>query len=154
MSAAPDAAAYPLPHLPIVMVACCGQKLDRAAPAEDLYTSDLFRKSRAWAERFGVYWFILSAKHGVVAPGQVIKPYDETLNDMDPHELAMWGKRVSYQWGESDRWGKGRRPVVVLAGSRYRRWCDGRGWHVPMAGLGIGHQKAWLKAQLSQAVPA
>lgn len=38
------------------------------APAADLYTSDWFRKARAYAERYADTWFVLSALHGVLAP--------------------------------------------------------------------------------------
>lgn len=128
---------------PLVLVACSGQKLDHAAEAQDLYVGDLFKKSRAWAERFGWCWYILSAKHGVLPPGKVIKPYDLTLNDMTPHELAAWSRMVG------DHLLPGRR-TVILAGERYRLWAKHRpDVDVPMAGLRIGQQKAWLKAQLS-----
>lgn len=127
---------------PIVLVACSGQKLDHAAPAQDLYTSDLFKKARAWAEKFGGRWYILSAKHGVVPPGQIIKPYDETLNDKTGHERACWNALVRAQFGEPSC------GVVVLAGEKYRGWLSGIPHDVPMAGLGIGQQKAWLKSQV------
>ena len=131
---------------PVVLVACGAAKLPHAACAADLYTGDLFRKSRAWAERYGHCWLILSAKHGLLPPGAWIEPYDETLTTKSPAELAEWGRRVSHQWVHDDS-----RPVVILAGRRYRQWCDGRGYSVPMAGLGIGQQKAWLKARLTTA---
>jgi hypothetical protein len=49
-----------------VLVSCVKDKLDHPAPAKDLYTSDLFRKARGYAERVGVPWFILSSEHGLV----------------------------------------------------------------------------------------
>lgn len=130
--------------LPVVLVACCGPKLEQKAEAQELYTSDLFRKSRAWAERFGAWWFILSAKYGVVPPGKVIAPYDLTLSSMSWHERAVWNQKVREQWGTHDH-----RPVVLLAGANYREWCSGRGYRVPMEGLGIGRQLQWLKRELS-----
>jgi len=133
---------------PIVLVACGSQKLDHAAPAQDLYTGDLFKKSRAWAERFGSAWFILSAKHGLVAPGQVLDPYNVTLNTMDPAALSAWDRVVRAQFDEQFG-GRSNMDVVVLAGLRYRRWCEGRpGFTAPMAGLGIGSQKGWLRRAL------
>lgn len=130
---------------PIVFVACCGQKLSVAAPAEDMYQSDLFKKSRAWAEIYGVSWFILSAKYGVVPPGRRIKPYDETLNSKTPSEVAMWNKMVRSQLGYMG-W---RRSTVVLAGANYRGWIQqGDNVIIPMKGMGIGQQKAWLKQQI------
>ncbi|MEJ6003828.1 DUF6884 domain-containing protein [Paucibacter soli] len=145
-----DPAAWPL-----VLVACGAQKLGHAAAAQDLYIGDLFKKSRAWAERFGTRWLILSAKHGLVAPEQVIEPYDTTLNLLGLDALAAWDAMVQAQFTQlgldshlhEPKVGPG---VVVLAGRRYRRWVEGRsGVVVPMKGLGIGQQKAWLLAALA-----
>ena len=131
---------------PTVLVACSGPKLEHAAPARDLYTSDLFRKSRAWAERFGSAWFILSAKHGLVHPAHELAPYDVTLKAMTKRERAAWSARVALQWSELELG----RPVIVLAGADYRAWCDGRaGFSAPMQGLGIGLQLQWLKRELA-----
>ena len=74
---------------PFILVACCGPKLDHAAPARDLYTSDLFTKSRAYAERNGCGWAILSAKHGIVLPDEVIAPYDVTLKTMPAEQQSV-----------------------------------------------------------------
>lgn len=130
------------PTKPIVLVACCGPKLAQAAKAQDIYTSDLFVKSRAWAERFGSRWFILSAKHGLLPPEVVIQPYDMTLQAMGAGERIKWGARVAQAFGTPDE------PVVFLAGKLYRAWAARRSYAAPMAGLSIGHQKAWLKRQL------
>lgn len=134
---------------PVVLVACGSQKLPYAAAAQDLYTGDLFVKSRARAERFGSSWFILSAKHGLVLPGQVIDPYDLTLNAMKSGELADWEAMVRAQTAAKGI-DLGYQAVVVLAGRRYRRWCEHLpNVSVPMKGLGIDQQKGWLRAQLA-----
>ena len=132
---------------PLVLVACCGPKLAHRVPAQDLYTSDLFRKSRAYAEQFGYAWYILSVKHGIVPPNEVIDPYDETLARKSAHERSSWNKMVLNQW----QGGTGH-PVVVLAGKDYRGWiARAHGtFSVPMEGMGIGRQKAWLKARLAE----
>ena len=138
-------------ELPVVLVACCGPKLARPAPAAELYISDLFRKSRAWAERFGARWFILSAAHGLVEPDQVLAPYDVTLADQSPADRRAWNDRVL---GQLQAAGVDlQAPLVMLAGVNYRGWADLRlqARSAPMAGLGIGQQKAWLKAQLASA---
>ena len=66
----------------IYLVSCVGQKLKTPAPARDLYTSVWFRKARSYVESTGLPWSVLSAKHGVVHPDEVIAPYDLTLNSM------------------------------------------------------------------------
>jgi hypothetical protein len=48
----------------VVLVACGKSKRPEACPARELYTGTLFRKARAWAERHGDAWAILSARHG------------------------------------------------------------------------------------------
>jgi hypothetical protein len=45
-------------------------------------------------ESAGGPWFILSAKYGLVDPGQVIEPYEMTLNRMGRRERQAWAERV------------------------------------------------------------
>ena len=131
----------------IALVACASRKLRHAAPARDLYVSDLFAKSRRYAERHSAAWFILSALHGLVDPDVVIEPYDQTLNDMPVAQRRAWARRVLDQLEPVVRPGDS---VIVLGGARYR---DGivpalraRGVHVavPLEGLRIGEQLSFL----------
>lgn len=136
---------------PVHLVACVGHKLDHPARAGHLYQSDWFRKARAYVTMQGGRWFILSALHGLVAPSRVIDPYNITLADMTAAQRREWGQRVSAQL--SGQIGP-RTPVVILAGRLYRDplidWAGSRAT-VPMEGLGIGQQKAWLARQISDA---
>lgn len=87
LEAAPPPVIDPAPSpSPVFLVACVAAKLDRPAPARDLYASPWFQKARAYVERQGGAWFILSAKHGLTAPETVIAPYDETLGAMQAGE--------------------------------------------------------------------
>jgi hypothetical protein len=126
-------------------VACCGRKLDRAAPASDLYTSPLFRKAAAYARTFDG-WYILSAKCGLVRPDAVIEPYDCTLLTMRAEDRLTWGRRVAEQMAEEGIAGA---MFVALAGARYTEPLVRAGVSVetPLKGLGIGRQLAWLKAK-------
>lgn len=45
-------------------------------PAKDAYTSPYFKKHRAYAERFGDRWVILSAKYGFLNPDETIEDYN------------------------------------------------------------------------------
>jgi hypothetical protein len=124
----------------IVLVACCGKKLPYPAPAQDLYQSELFRKSRLYAEQNGDEWLILSAKHGVVHPGATVEPYDVTLNEMSSAERRAWSARVAEQLREFSN-----DQLTVLAGSAYCGWIDAfTNVTRPMEGLGIGQQLAYL----------
>lgn len=135
---------------PVYLVACVAQKLDEPARARDLYRSDWFRKARAYVGEQGGRWFILSALHGLVSPTRRIEPYNLTLGDLSAAERRAWGERVSDQL--SAQIGP-RTRVIVLAGRLYREpirdWLGERAT-VPMEGLGIGEQKAWLKRQICE----
>lgn len=126
----------------VVLVACCGPKLSHAAPAKDLYQSALFKKARRYADRAD-RWYILSAKHGVIAPDDVIAPYDQTLSQMSSSERRAWDQRVVSGLREARVLTTDR--VVSLAGNDYSGWC-GAEIERPMRGLGIGQQLAWLDA--------
>ena len=139
----------------VTLIACCKEKENQPLPAWLLYRSDLFSKSLAYANESGsdaVY--ILSAKYGLVDANRTIAPYDETLNDMNKAERTEWANKVLRQLLR-DLDGLGGVEIQVLAGRNYRdHLCSifdyaGVPYSVPMAGLGIGQQKAWLKAQLT-----
>ena len=131
----------------IVLVACAAGKQRSDAPARDLYTSVLFRKARAWAEAHGDEWRILSALHGLVAPDHVLAPYDLALADLDRAARHAWAHRVLGDLRATLHLGD---TVVFLAGRLYRAdlapalAADGHRIDVPMEGLGIGQQLAWL----------
>jgi len=127
----------------LVLVACCGPKLNGMHEAGNIYQSDLFQKSKEWAEREGDAWAILSAKHGVLSPTEVIQEYDVTLNEMPAAKRREWCDMVREQLAP---WKPER--IVVLAGNRYCEWITDE-WMTerPMEGLGIGQQLAWLKKE-------
>lgn len=61
----------------IVLVQCTNSKRDEPAPARDLYDpSGYFRDYRDYATTFGDEWYVLSGKHGLLEPDDVIEPYD------------------------------------------------------------------------------
>lgn len=137
----------------MVLVACAGTKLGRAAKAKDLYVSSLFKKSRAWAECHGDRWYILSAKHGLLDPERVIRPYEKTLNQAGRVECRAWAARVMKTLDDVL---PGRSRVVFLAGDRYRRdlvpalKARGHSVECPVEGLRIGQQLSWLNGQRGQ----
>jgi len=135
---------------PLHLVACVKSKRAEPARAGDLYVSDWFRKARAYVEAVGGPWLILSAEHGVIEPGQIIAPYERSLAAMTAEDRRQWGARVVGQLAaRPDVQG---RPLVLLAGAGYRApveaWAGSR-VSVPMRGLALGQQKAWLAAEAS-----
>lgn len=135
----------------IYLIACCKTKGATAMPARDLYQSDLFVKSKEFAERAGSAWYVLSARYGLVHPDTVIEPYDTTLADFLPRERREWARRVIAQLDAAVPPGV---LTIFLAGRLYREglleWA-GRRFFVPMAGLSLGEQKRWLIRKLADA---
>lgn len=132
----------------ISLVACVARKRDAQVQAAELYTSDWFVKARALVVATGFPWFILSAKYGLLAPDDLVAPYNVTLTAMRSPDRRAWADMVTSQMAR-------RLPaadeVVVLAGVRYREgllpWLRARYpiVRVPMEGLSIGRQLRWMK---------
>jgi hypothetical protein len=141
------------PHRTVYLVSCVKGKCRRPARANNLYTSDWFKKARAYVETTLAPWFILSAKYGLVAPNRIIRPYDGTLLCMSTKQRRAWSSTVERRLKTVCR------PytrLVFLAGLRYRQYlvpalkAHGFRVDIPMKGLSIGKQKAWLKRRLPQ----
>jgi hypothetical protein len=132
----------------VVLVGCVKSKVDHPAPARDLYTSALFSKERAYAESSGVPWFVLSAEHGLVAPSQVIEPYELHLSTTPRSYRAGWGDRVVADLASTmgDLEGK---TVEVHAGAGYVEAirgglaAAGATMVEPLSGLTMGERLAW-----------
>lgn len=137
----------------VCLVACTSRKGDHPAPAEFIYKSPLFSAGRSYAENRSDQWFILSAKHGLLSPHDVIEPYNESLMTQSDSQRREWAERVRQDFNA--RVPPGGR-VIFLAGTAYRSYLgplfesDGRKTAAPMSALGIGSQVAWLQKVASE----
>nr|WP_232700604.1 DUF6884 domain-containing protein [Halobacterium wangiae] len=131
-------------------------KTKRSEPAipKDLYTSDYFRKMRAYAERFHDDWWILSAEHGLLNPdGAQIEPYEETLTGASVAKKREWSNRVAEQLTEAGLLSEDT-TLVLHAGKNYYEELlplikdSGVAVEIPTEGLYIGEKKAWYKERL------
>ncbi len=153
----------------LVLISCSSQKSAAAGKAMHLYRSDLFRKSfqfaqehlaRHWLENFGPgdnQIFILSAKYGLLDPHSFIHPYDKSLNFSTPRAQQHWSKCVFSQLLDKYPGSEYPSQIFFLCGQNYRKnllpLVADHFWKsdikTPLAGLGIGQQKQWLKNQLT-----
>lgn len=95
---------------------------------------------------------MLSAKHGLIHPDEITEPYNVKLGTNAPTSspIHQWADRVRGQLAvelagiENDI-------LIALAGEQYRTVLLHSQWpyEIPMKGLGIGQQLAWLTAKLS-----
>ncbi len=139
-------------ELTVALIGCSARKRLEPSLACNLYTGTLFRYARTWVEQHGWRWHILSARYGLLDPLRIIRPYDHRFRGPAPPEWveAVWGALLERYAGRPVRF-------KMLAGRNYRdklvqRIEDRAGWtvEVPLAGLGIGQQIAWLKANTTR----
>lgn len=124
---------------------------------QEMYGGPLFPKRVAYAERVGVPWRVLSAKYGVWNPTQDMKPYDETLAEMNQADRSMWALRAAsslinelWEPWEADQTQPVYKPsqltVEIHAGEAYSQPLAqilevmGVNVELPCKGLGIGLQ--------------
>jgi hypothetical protein len=129
----------------VVLIACASKKNPSRARAEDLYESELFRRSLAYARRLrpdSIY--ILSAKHGLLDLQTEIEPYNVTLNDMSAGEVRTWAVGVLEQLRHTADLRHDR--FIILAGDKYRKYIVPHLSlaELPLEGLRIGEQLQFL----------
>lgn len=114
-----------------------------------MYTSTLFRGRMRAVEASCDTWFVLSAKHGLLDPHEIIEPYDVALKDLSPAAQRAWSAAVldSLHLRLSDLRG---RAFEIHAGSAYRDnglvsglENAGATVEIPTEGLTIGQQLAF-----------
>lgn len=136
----------------VYLVACVSKKQSKPAKAELMYQSDWFLKASEYARRQSHRWYILSAKYGLLATDSRIAPYDKTLLKMPVTERRQWASSVL---ADIKKVINPDETIVFLAGEKYREYLLnpleewGYRLEIPMAGLKIGEQLAWLKQHLS-----
>ncbi len=135
----------------IVLVACTAIKAGEPRRACELYTSQWFQKARAYAEAFGDEWRILSARWGLIHPGDITAPYNCTLNNFSRRERERWAADVAASVRYAVPYGS---RIIMLAGTAYRDPLETmllrKGYTVdaPLRGLGIGQQLTYLKTKV------
>lgn len=137
------------PPTTVVLISCSKSKLDKPAPARELYTGQLFKKAVAWAERQGLQWFVVSALHGLVAPDQSIAPYNYSLKDRrGSRERESWAYHTICALLPNHS-PKGSRVILIMP-ELYRRFIQPEldrasiTYSSPLQRLSIGKQMQWL----------
>lgn len=139
----------------ILLIGCSAGKVEHEATARELYTGASFIAARSYAEATGAEWYILSAGFRVVLPGRVLPPYNLTL------DAAVFRRQWNQEVGgylECLVQHDAEAEFTVLAGQHYCEWASrearGTGTHtrfgtlltvkLPLTGMGIGQQRAYL----------
>ena len=131
-------------------------KQNYTSAAEQLYKSPLWCCRRAYAERSGYPWFILSAKYGLLAPETEISPYDMAMSDLSASECRAWSQCVLNELRKEFSSLQGT-VIDIHAGKRYIEYGLEKGLsdagaivRRPLARVvGIGTQCKWYRNQLA-----
>lgn len=134
----------------VALISCVKTKLDTKTPvrADELYLSDLFKKSYEYCKLNYDKVFILSAKYGLLNVDDEILPYEKTLNTMKKNEKEVWYNNVSYslknKLNKEDF-------IYYHCGSNYRQGLINRLdnlYDVPLLGVSFGNQLKFYKKHL------
>jgi hypothetical protein len=79
----------------VVLVGCVKSKGPRPAPAQELYRGSLFKRRIEYARASGCRWFVVSGRWGLVAPDEVLAPYDLYLADQSAAYRRGWAGFVA-----------------------------------------------------------
>jgi hypothetical protein len=128
------------------LVSCVSMKRSTPSCAEDLYVSPWFKAARRHVSREP--WAILSARHGLLRPDQVIEPYDDTLSGRRSIDRRAWAASVLRTIPPARRY-------VIWAGAAYaEHLAPSLNAELPLRGLGIGEQLAWFNARWREGCPS
>jgi len=131
------------------LVGCGRTKAASEQPAKDLYLGTLFKWARAYAETFCDEWVILSARHGVLLPDELVEPYEQSISSMRLTEREAWGERAASYLNQSYRGLRVR--YVGLAGWEYLRHLRLQApIDEPLSGKGIGERTKFLRDAVRQ----
>ncbi len=138
----------------VSLISCSSIKGVKAARARDLYCSHLFRNTVSFVEatlKPGDSWWIISAKHGLVSPAEVIEPYDQTILQLTIKQRNHWAlaitKRLLVAHGNRAR-------LTLYGGRLYCKYLIPTltrvGFEItqPFNGLGCGQRLQWLNKRL------
>lgn len=132
------------------LISCTKSKQEHPDVPRELYEpSALFRKARTYCDQHHDAWYVLSAKHGLLAPdGPEIAPYDETVTDAPVEERRTWAARVAEQLADAGVLDD-EVELILHAGNAYYEpllphiESEVADIRIPTAGLGIGESLAW-----------
>jgi hypothetical protein len=84
----------------VVLVGSSGETATTPRPAAELFESPGFVAARERAARSGHRWFVVSARHGLLDPDDVVGPFDDQLGDRSLGYRVAWGEWVAAQLAE------------------------------------------------------
>jgi hypothetical protein len=84
----------------VVLIGSAGGTASAPLPAARLFESAGFARARDHAAASGHPWFVVTAKHGLLDPDDVVAPFDLQLGDQSIGYRTAWGEWVVAQLGD------------------------------------------------------
>src|SRR5687767_14659544 len=84
----------------IALIGSAGEIASGPVPVAELFRSVGLARAREQAVRSGMPWFVLSAKHGLLEPDDVVAPFYLDLADASTGYRSAWGEWVAAQLGD------------------------------------------------------
>jgi hypothetical protein len=84
----------------VVLIGSSGSTATTPLPAAQLFESAGFLRAREFAAGSGHPWFVVTAKHGLLDPDDVVAPFDVQLGDQSIGYRNAWGEWVAAQLGD------------------------------------------------------
>jgi hypothetical protein len=81
----------------VVLIGSSGSTAEESDAAGRLFRSDGFARAREHAVHSRLPWFVLSAKHGLLDPDDVISPFEVQIDDQSAAYRTAWGEWVVAQ---------------------------------------------------------
>ncbi len=129
----------------LAIISCGAKKKSIPAKARDLYEGNLYKAALSFVERIGFNFVIISAKHAILSPDQVVAPYEMRVDQMSKDQYRLWSLRVVDALKKLSP-----EKIIWLCPAIYcelpSKMLNGNIKHeFPLKGLGIGRQIQWLK---------
>lgn len=132
----------------VALVACVKQKKEGIHPAHELFTSAWFVKAKEYIEKVDFDdWYILSAKHHLVSPDQLIEYYPEHLNQYPKEQIDVWAKKTASQIAAKNL---SNEQLYIIGSEKYRAiksYLPDADIIEPLKGMGISQQMSWMHSQ-------
>src|SRR3954453_18576251 len=81
----------------VALIGSSGAIADEPRPAGEMFRSDGFAYAREHPRPPRLPWFVLSPKHGLLDPGEVISPHEMQIDDQPAAYRTAWGEWVVAQ---------------------------------------------------------
>jgi hypothetical protein len=88
------------PSARVLLIGSSGAVAATPRPAAELFESPGFLAARERATASGCRWFVLSARHGLLDPAEVVTPVGDQLGDHTHGYRIAWGEWVAAQLAE------------------------------------------------------